>query len=221
MKNFLFFAMCLLITGSASAQGYYYFPSHHEHHPPPRSQYDDFYKAKVGLTGGVNISNTVDANNYSHSNGSIVGFNAGITFDLPIVYPLSFAPEVLYSQKGYAAVTTDGNFTQRSDYIDIPLLAKFRLSPTFSFLLGPQISFPISTVNTYDDGFNVTDEHYYNTYGQKRVIAGVVGLAFDLGRVVELRARYAYDLQPNYQNTTAGGDFRDVVWQFGLNFRFQ
>jgi hypothetical protein len=221
MKNFLFFAMCLLITASASAQGYYYFPSHHEHHPPARSQYDDFYKAKVGLTGGVNISNTVDAHNYSTSTGSIVGFNAGITFDLPIIYPLSFAPEVLYSQKGYAAVTPDGNFTQHSDYIDLPLLAKFRLSPTFSFLIGPQISFPISTTNTYDDGFNVTGEQYYNTYGQKRVVAGVVGFAFDLGRVVELRARYAYDLQPNSQNTSANGDFRDVVWQFGLGIKFQ
>jgi hypothetical protein len=221
MKKILFlFGICLLIAGSVSAQGYYYGPRR-VRRPPPRSQYDDFYKPRVGITGGVNIANTINAYNTNFSTGAIVGFNAGLTFDLPIIYPLSFAPEVLYSQKGYAAVTTDGNFTQRSNYIDIPLLAKFHLSPTFNFLIGPQVSFPVSTTNTYDNGFVVTDEHFYNTYGNGAILDGVIGVSFDLNRDVELRARYTVDLEQNAQNTSYGGDYRNQVWQIGLGFKFR
>ncbi|HWZ04678.1 MAG TPA: porin family protein [Mucilaginibacter sp.] len=220
MKKLLFFAVCLLFAGSVCAQGYYYGPRR-VRRPPPRSQYDDFYKIRAGITGGLNVANTVDAYNSNFSTGAIAGFNAGFFLDLPLVYPLSFEPEILYSQKGYAAVTSYGNFTQRANYVDIPLLLKFKLSPTFNFLVGPQVAIPVSTTNTYDNGFDVTAQQYYNTYGQKTILDGVVGVSFDLSRDVELRARYTIDLQQNDQNASYGGDYRNQVWQIGLGFKFE
>jgi len=220
MKKLLFFAICLLFAGSVCAQGYYYGPRR-VRRPPPRSEYDDFYKVRFGITGGLNVANTVNAVNTNFSTAAIAGFNAGFFLDLPLVYPLSFEPEVLYSEKGYAAVTTYGNFTQRSNYIDVPLLLKFKLSPTFNFLVGPQIAIPVSTTNTYDNGFAVTAQQYYNTYGQKTILDGVVGVSFDLSRDVELRARYTIDLQPNDQNASYGGDYRNQVWQIGLGFKLE
>jgi hypothetical protein len=220
MKKLLFFAICLLIAGSVCAQGYYYGPRR-VRRPPPRSEYDDFYKVRFGITGGLNVANTVNAYNTNFSTAAIAGFNAGFFLDLPLVYPLSFEPEVLYSEKGYAAVTNYGNFTQRSNYIDVPLLLKFKLSPTFNFLVGPQIAIPVSTTNTYDNGFDITAQQYYNTYGQKTILDGVVGVSFDLSRDVELRARYTIDLQPNDQNASYGGDYRNQVWQIGLGFKLE
>jgi opacity protein-like surface antigen len=221
MKKILFLvAICLLVAGSVSAQTYYG-PRRVVRRPPPRRQSDEFYRVKVGITGGVNIANTVNAYNANYSTGAIVGFNAGLTMEIPIIYPLSFAPEVLYSQKGYAAVTADGNFTQRSNYIDVPLLAKFHVSPTFNFLIGPQVSFPVSTTNTYDNGFVVTNEHFYNTYGNGTMLDGVIGVSFDLNPNVELRARYTIDLEQNTQNASYGGDYRNQVWQIGLGFKFE
>jgi hypothetical protein len=220
MKKTLFFAICLLMAGSVCAQGYYYGPRR-VRRPPPRSHYDDFYRARVGITGGLNIANTVSAYNANYSTGAITGFNAGLTFDLPIISPLFFPPEVSDSKKGDAAVTTDGNFTQRSDYIDVPLLAKFHLGPAFNFLIGPQVSFPISTTNTYDNGFTVTSEKYYSTYGNGTVLDGVIGVSFDLGRDVELRGRYTMDLEQNRQNASYGGDYRNQVWQIGLGIKFE
>ena len=221
MKKLLFLAICLLaLAGTVSAQGYYYGPLR-VRRPPPRSEYDDFYKVRVGITGGMNVANTINAVNSNYSTGAIVGFNAGLFLDLPLIYPLSFQPEILYSQKGYAAVTPDGNFTQHANYVDIPLLLKFKLSPTFNFLIGPQVSIPVSTTNTYDNGFAITNEQYYDTYGEKTVMDGVVGVSFDLSRDVELRVRYTIDLQQNPQNTMEGGDYRNQVWQVGLGFKFQ
>jgi hypothetical protein len=140
--------------------------------------------------------------------------------ELPIVYPLTFAPEAIYSQKGYAAVTPDGNFTQHANYVDVPLLAKFHLSPTFNFLLGPQISFPISTTNTYDNGFDPTAIETYNKFDQKTILDGVVGVSFDAGPNFEIRARYAVDLQQNHQADAQGGDYRNQVWQMGIAIKF-
>ncbi|HEY2581399.1 MAG TPA: outer membrane beta-barrel protein [Mucilaginibacter sp.] len=220
MKKILFLAICLLAAGAVSAQGYYYGSHPRKRHSAPPRLVDDFYRVRVGVTGGVNISNTISAYNSGFSTGAIIGFNAGLTMELPIVYPLSFAPEALYSEKGYAAVTPDGNFTQHANYIDVPLLLKFHLSPTFNFLFGPQISFPVSTTNTYDNGFEVTSEQYYNNYSQKNIVDGVVGVSFDVTPNVELRARYTIDLQQNYQNNLYGGDYRNQVWQIGLGFKF-
>jgi len=226
MKKILFFAICLLtLAGTASAQGYY--GPRRVRRPPPRSEYDDFYKVRAGITGGLNVSNTINAYNSNYTTAAIAGFNAGFFLDLPLVYPMSFQPEILYSEKGYAESTPAGNFTQHANYVDVPLLLKFKLSPTFNFLIGPQVAIPVNTTNTYDNGFAVTSEQYYNTYGDKTVLDGVVGVSFDLSRDVELRFRYTVDLQQNQQTQQSGtgapynADYRNQVFQVGLGFKFE
>ena len=125
MKHILFLAICLLVAGSVSAQTYYYGPRHIQRRPVQRRANDDFYQPRIGIEGGLSIANTVSSYNSNYSTNSILGFNAGIVAEIPLIYPLSFEPEVLFSQKGYEASTTDGTLTQRNNYIDVPLLAKF------------------------------------------------------------------------------------------------
>jgi len=225
MKKILFLlTIGLLVAGTVSAQTYYYGPRRVHRRPTQQQrQDDDFYKVKVGLTGSLNLANTVDAYNEYNSTGTIAAWSAGIYFDVPLVYPLSFEPEVLFSQKGFSAsldntpgsVDPGGNFTSRADYIDVPLLAKFHIVPGFNFLIGPQLSFLTSTTNTYDNG---TIDHY--NYGTTNTLLdGVIGVSFDLNRAVELRARYTIDMTSNYD--ADGQDFRNQVWQIGLGFKFQ
>jgi hypothetical protein len=228
MKKILFMAICLMaVVGSVSAQRYdrRYPPRRVVRRPPPvQERYDrrqnDFWQPKVGIAGGVNFSNTVDAYNSDYSTSTIAGWHAGLTFDVPIAYPLSFAPEILFSQKGYKAETVDGTFKQRTNYVDIPLLAKFRLVPGFNFVIGPQLTFITSTRNTYDNGFNTISEPEYTYRGDKSYISGVIGVGIELNRNVELRGRYAIDLDKNYSNSSAP-DYRNQVFQLGLGFKFQ
>lgn len=221
MKKILSFAIFLLVAGSVSAQGYYYGHRHRVRRSAPRSQSNDFYHVRVGVAGGFNFADAVDAYNSDYSTSGITAFHVGLTLDVPIAYPVSFAPEVLYSQKGYSATTTDGNFTQRSNFIDVPLLAKFRLSPNFNFVIGPQVSFPISTTNTYDNGFDITAKEHYSTTSDRTVLDGVIGVGFDINPNVELRARYTIDFQETDDNAYYVPGYRNEVFQLGIGFKFQ
>ncbi|WP_462267284.1 porin family protein [Mucilaginibacter sp.] len=225
MKKLFFMAMVLLMAGAADAQ-YYRRPGPPRYRRPTviyreQRRSDNFYKPRVGLTGNVNISDIVSRDYDNFNTRSKVGFNAGLIFDIPVAYPFSIAPEVLYSQKGYRADTRYGSFAQRSNFIDVPVLAKFKLAPAFNLLLGPQFSFLLSTRNTYYNGFTPTYEEKYNYNGDKSFIGGVIGASVDLNTNVELRARYTIDFSENNPNGYSDEPtYRNSVWQFGLGFKF-
>lgn len=221
MKHILFLTICLLFAGSVSAQNYYYGPRRVHRRPAPR-QTDDFYRARIGLEAGLSIANTVDSYDANYSTDNILGLNAGLTATIPLIYPLSFQPEVLFSQKGYKAYTTDGTFTQRNNYIDIPLLANFRLVRGFNILIGPQLNLPVSTTNTFENGFIVDRETYYSDSRNKSYVAGVVGVSIDLNPNVDIHARYVLDLSSNTQDVNSPiPDYRNQIWQFGIGIKFQ
>ncbi len=228
MKKLVLMAACLLIIGSEVKAQY---PRRRvvRRPPPPAYQnqhrrYDDYQRIKVGITGGLNIANAVESSNSwdNWSTGTITGANVGFTLDVPISYPLSFAPEILWSQKGYSASTIDGDFKQRNNYIDVPLLAKLKLTPGFNVVIGPQLSFLVSSKNIYRNDFATVVEDRYDYDGNKTLVGGVAGISLDLSRSVELRARYTIDLQDsNTDRFSAIPDYRNQVWQIGLGFKLQ
>lgn len=212
MKKLFFVAMVLLIAGTADAQRRMY---------RKQRANDNYYQPRIGLTGGLNIANTVSSRNSDFSTDTKVGANFGLFVDIPIIYPLSFQPEILYSQKGYRANTAYGDFAQRANFIDVPILAKIKLAPAFNVLVGPQVSFLMNTRNTYYDGFNVIYQEKYNYNGDKTFVGGVLGVSFDLNRNVDLHGRYNIDFQENNPNGSSGTPaFRNQVWQVGLGFKF-
>jgi len=224
-KILLLLALGVMFAGSVSAQEYYYGPRRvvvRHRRAPERDHHDDFYRVRVGIAGGLNLANTVTGYDNQVSTGTIAGFNAGLTLDVPLIYPLSFEPEVLYSQKGYSATTPDGHFTSRENFIDVPLLAKFHLAPGFNFLIGPQLSFLTSTTNTYSSGFTVTAQnHDNNNNGNNTFLDGVIGVSFDLNQNVELRARYTIDFnQGDGYGDSYVPEYRNQVFQIGLGIKF-
>jgi len=221
MKKLFSLAICLFIAGTVGAQTYQYSPRR-AHHRAAQRQSDDFYRPRVGVEGGVNIANTVSSYNTNYGTSSILGFNAGLTFEIPLVYPLSFEPEVLFSQQGYQANTTDGTLTQRNNYIDVPLLAKFRLVRGFNFVIGPQLNFPITSTTTFNNGFNLASESSYSNTNNKSYVAGVLGFSIDLNQNVDIHARYVIDLSSNTQDPNSPiADYRNQVWQFGIGIKFE
>ncbi|MEZ2337127.1 porin family protein [Mucilaginibacter sp. RCC_168] len=223
MKKFIFFAICLFAAGAASAQNYngpYRRPPRRYVRHEQRRPYNE-NQIKVGFTAGLNVANSLDAYDSRFSSNSIAAFNVGLTLDVPVTNYFSFAPEVLFSQKGYSADLENAHFTERTNYIDVPLLAKFKIVPGFNFLIGPQLTFLTSQRDTYRDFGTNVETRYDGHEGDQSYVAGVVGLSFDINRNVEIRGRYNIDLSRNSSNEADLPDFRNQVWQIGLGFKFQ
>lgn len=183
----------------------------------------------VGVKGGLNYSNIVKTGDNNFKTEYKPGFHAGIFVEIPVVDRLSFAPEINYSQKGYksSGSTLFGNdytYTQTTNFIEIPILAKINAAPGFSIHLGPQVSFLTSTTLTEKTGNNVNkktiDDNNNNL--RKSLVGGVIGAAFNVGNNVDLSARYALDLQKNDGNGNSSiPEYRNQVWQLGLGFKFK
>jgi hypothetical protein len=220
MKKLFSLAICLFIAGSVCAQTYYYAPRR-VHRRPAQSRNDDFYQPRWGIEGGVNIANTVSSYNSNYGTSTILGYHAGLIFSIPVAYPMSFEPEALYSQQGYQATTTDGTLTQRNNYVDIPLLLKFRLVRGFNFLIGPQINIPVTSSTTFNSGFNTSSESYYTNNNNASYLAGAFGFSIDLNPNVDIHARYLLDMTSNTEDPNSPlPNYRNQVWQFGLGIKF-
>ncbi|MEX0968003.1 MAG: porin family protein [Bacteroidia bacterium] len=97
-----------------------------------------FSQVNLGAKGGLNLSN-LSLNDFSQNMRP--GFHAGLYFNIPVYGSGSIQPEVMYSMKG-ARFTSEGkNINARLDYLDIPLLVIFDVSPRLDFHFGPQFSY--------------------------------------------------------------------------------
>lgn len=204
MKKILILAIGLLSAGAAGAQ-------------------------TVGIKGGVNFANIIKTNDKNFSTEFKSGLNAGLFFEVPIVSALSFAPELMFSQKGYK---TSGNsvlggpneYTVTTNFIEIPILAKINPTSNFSIYAGPQVSFLTSTKEKFTQGSTT----YQNTIRaenknlKKSLVGGVLGVGVGLTSQLSLQARYAIDLQKNYENGNSETPiYKNQVIQAGLAYRLK
>lgn len=199
MKKIIFLAAGLLIAGAVNAQ------------------------VKFGVTGGLDVSNIIKTNDQNFSTNYVTGFNGGVTLEIPLIGPLGVQPEILYAQKGYKANVTGGDFTQTSNFIDIPLMARLKLAEGFVIMAGPQFSYLASTTNVYSNGIATSVQKQYSDDASnfhRAIIGGVAGFSIDLSKNIDFRARYALDLQKNNgDGTSQTPEFRNQVFQFGLAFK--
>ncbi|MEO8795466.1 MAG: porin family protein [Daejeonella sp.] len=211
MKKILIIAIGLFTAGAANAQ---------------TSSNPD--AVKFGIKAGGNYSNIIKTGDDNFKTEYKPGFHAGLTMEIPIVSSLAFAPEIVYSQKGYKHTGNDllGNPTEYSvttNFIDIPILAKIKAGNNFNVVVGPQVSFLASTTEKFTSG----EQSYQNTVKEqndnlkKSLVGGVVGFGYDFSQIISLNGRYALDLQKNNENGTSETPvYKNQVFQLGLGFKF-
>jgi opacity protein-like surface antigen len=202
MKKIFILAAGLFIAGAANAQS----------------------PVRFGVKAGVNIANIIkdDGNNNFDTEGK-VGFNAGVTADIPLTQSVSFTPEVLFSQKGYKQTGNNFEFSRTTNFIDIPILASVRLASTLDLVVGPQVSFLMSTKNKLESGSTTIETSYDNESDnfKKSLLGGVIGARYGITENIDIHGRYALDFQKNNENGTANTpEFKNQVWSFGLGYKF-
>lgn len=210
MRKIILLATILLIAGTVSAQKYF----HGE-----RADYDSYYQPKFGFIGAATISKASPGANFSTR--SVTGIAAGLNLDIPVVYPVSVVPGLMCVQKGFIANTSAGEFTQRSQSVDLPVLARFHSGSIFNFYLGPQLSYLVSTTNKYSPTFAAAGRENYEYTGSNIRSQGVAGLGVELTRALNVLVRYTFDLQ----GTSVNGNivvpsYRNQVWEIGIGLSF-
>jgi hypothetical protein len=116
-----------------------------------------FAQVSIIPKAGINLANAaIDDNNALAGQRSVLGLTTGLGVNIALTSDnfLSVQPEILYSQKGWAAensapVRYDGSY--RLNYLEIPVLLKISFGgetvrahvnagPSFGYLLGGRLS---------------------------------------------------------------------------------
>lgn len=184
---------------------------------------------RVGFKGGLNLSNLY-AKDVDDENARF-GWHAGIFTQLFSSEAFAIQPEINYSTKGtgvtYASAGDNGvtfNHDQRFNlaYLDIPVLAVFKLGPAAEIHAGPYWSYLLHAEIRNREGdpnneFNTVDRDNFDDWDY-----GLVGgIGFNLGRSTQLGARYNYGLNPIADSPGAKrvfGNAKNQVAQLYLSF---
>lgn len=206
MKKIIILAIGLFVSGVANAQS-------------------TDKAIKIGAKAGVNLSNIIkDNGNNDFKTDYLVGFHAGLTLDIKLLENLAFTPEVLYSTKGYKLTSSIGEFTQTTNFIDVPILASIQLANKFNVVVGPQVSFLLSTNNKFENGFGTVEQQIVEDDSdrfKKSLVGGVIGFRYDFSNNIGINGRYALDFQKNNENgTTQTPAYKNQVFQVGLGLKF-
>ncbi|TCC93932.1 PorT family protein [Pedobacter frigiditerrae] len=206
MKKIFILAIGLFITGVANAQS-------------------TDKAIRFGVKAGANYSNIIkDDGNNDFKTDYLVGYHAGVTLDIKLLENLAFTPELLYSTKGYKSTTTFGEFTQRTSFIDVPILASIKLAEGLNVVAGPQVSFLLSTDNKFENGFGAAQQTIVEDESdrfKKSLVGGVIGFRYDINSQFGINGRYALDFQKNNENgSSTTPEFKNQVFQLGLGIKF-
>lgn len=177
--------------------------------------------ARVGIKGGLNVSNLyiddVDDENPRF------GFHAGVYGQILSSDVFAIQPEILFSTKGtrteYNELGASGDAKFNLNYLDIPVLAVFKLGEAAEIHVGPYFSYLLSANVDVDgdiDGYEDIDRDNFNAWDYGLA----AGVGFNLGNA-QIGARYNYGLQKLAKSDAADfilGDSKNSCAQVYISF---
>lgn len=152
---------------------------------------------KVGVKGGLNFTNLTNLDSNLDDPNMRTGFHLGGFVSMPITKQIALRPELYYIQKGssFTANILGGaaEFTNKVDYLELPVLIDvevmgpihFQMGPYFSYLLNAGYDFSWLGTSTEGD-INKSDLNPLE-------VGAAVGLSFHLENL-EVGARYGMGL---------------------------
>ncbi|MDI6033500.1 porin family protein [Flavobacterium sp. LB2P84] len=165
-------------------------------------------KSNGGIKGGYNLAAvSFDGDGETEQRH---GFHIGVYGESFISESFSIQPELMYSQQGYEITNSSGTFTQKLDYINLPLMLKAYPSRNFFLEAGPQIGLAVSHKEEYDGLFSGSQEYDPNNFDWGMNFGG--GFKTDSG--ISLGVRYHLGLGDLYDE----GKAQNRVLQFSLGF---
>ncbi|MES2239241.1 MAG: porin family protein [Bacteroidota bacterium] len=166
------------------------------------------HQSHGGIKGGYNLS-AVSFDGEGETDQRH-GFHIGVYGESFISEGFSIQPELLFSQQGYKIENSSGTFTQKLNYINLPLMFKAYPSHNFFLEVGPQIGFAVTHKEIYDGFFSSSQEFNPDSFDWGMNFGA--GLKTDSG--VSLGVRYHLGLGDLYDTEKA----QNRVWMFSVGF---
>lgn len=173
--------------------------------------YANAQKTQFGIKAGVNFATlTGDTAGVN----SIVGFNIGGFSEIKISDKFSIQPELLYSIQG-AKVDSEGTTVDFNlSYLNIPVMAKYYVSPKFNLEIGPQIGFLTSAKGkTMGVSVDVKDFFKSTDFGLN------FGAGYDFTSKFSAGIRYNLGLS-NIAEDSGGESVKNSVISISLGYKF-
>lgn len=166
------------------------------------------HKTNGGIKGGYNLA-AVSFDGEGET-GQRHGFHVGVYGESFISQSVAIQPELMYSQQGYEIEDANGTFTQKLNYINLPLMLKAYPSKNFFLEAGPQIGLAITHKEEYDGFISGSEEFEPNNFDWGMNFGG--GIKTNSG--ISLGVRYHLGLGDLYDSDKAF----NRVWQFSVGF---
>ena len=173
-------------------------------------------KYQFGVKGGLNIARELASQGRnSAQTGVRAGIHIGFFMELPISAKVAFQPELLYSMQGGSYNDGGYTYTDKIDYINLPLIFKFYVwQQRLSIDVGPQFGYMISA-KVSNGGESVS---FYDSEDLKKFDASLaLGLSFKLTDKIDLGLRGTAGLTNILDGDTK---YTNSVSQLSIAFRF-
>lgn len=178
--------------------------------------------ARTGIKGGLNAS-TLYLDNVNDRNERI-GFHVGVFTQIPVASFFAIQPELQYSTKGVSAdydlLGANGRNTFKLNYVELPVLATFKLGNAVDLQAGPYASYLVNSKVSTDGDFGSTYQNVNRDNFNKFDYGIAGGLNIYFGTVL-LGLRYGQGLQAVAKDGPAKllmGNAKNAVGQVSLGF---
>ncbi|GAA4968946.1 porin family protein [Algibacter aquimarinus] len=186
----------LIILLSVSLQGFCQEDEKKE--DDKKSKSSTFQGVKYGVRGGYNISNLDFDESPGIENKHRNSFYIGFFAEIGLSKTVSLMPEIQFSPEGAKAEVL------HLDYLQAPVLIKFRLSEKLKFGLGPQVSLKI-----HKEGDGVKNFAY----------SGLAGIEYKLSHMLFADLRYTYGISDVFDDNQLISAKNSNI-QIGIGYKF-
>ncbi len=169
----------------------------------------------LGLKTGMNIStlNGDDTENFDARTGLFFGGFA----ELCVSNDFAIQPELLYSMQGIKFSSEGYDVTFKLDYLNVPVMGKFKLSDDLIVEAGPQVGILLSAKEEFKSSGDSFEDDAKDDY--KDIDFGAnVGLVYQFEGGLNIGARYNLGLSKVDENPDENK--KNGVFQFSVGFRF-
>ena len=163
---------------------------------------------RIGLKGGLNVSNFTGGDFGSLKNKAIVAYHLGTYVNIK-VGAISLQPELLISSQGAKLDSATGSENWKVTYLAVPVMLKYRTESGFYVEGGPQVSFKLS-----EDINNQTIKEF----AQNLDLAAGIGAGLQSKSGLGIGVRYMAGLSKvgDFNSNRINPDFKNGVLQVSL-----